>query len=275
MNALVRRPRRLFALAPFVGLSLFAGSSSADPTPVASDPASFHYSSPLAAPKAVTLSGMNGGIRAEPSADGKLDVRVVLSGGGDASHYRVVSREEAGGVAVCVLDADESPDVCRVSGKVERRSQSSHHHEPSIDLVARVPAGVSLSASTLNGAIEARGLTGEVRAATLNGDVKVAASRVVSATTLNGSVDATFASAPVGSIELSTNNGDVRATFSGHIDADVEAETVHGDISTSFPMQISTTPGGFGPKSGRAHVGGGGARIRARTINGDVALKGT
>ena len=38
-------------------------------------------------------------------------------------------------------------------------------------------------------------------------------------------------------------------------------------------MAIETTPGGFGPKSGRARLGNGGAKIRAESINGNVELR--
>ena len=38
-------------------------------------------------------------------------------------------------------------------------------------------------------------------------------------------------------------------------------------------MPIETTPGGHGPKSGRTRLGKGGARIDARSLNGDVVLR--
>jgi hypothetical protein len=267
-------PARL-ALAAFATLGLAATPAAAGPPPGAvtiAEVASFHYASPLAPPRTLRLSGSNGGITVSASTDGKLDVTAVARDG-DASRIRVVTREEAGGVAVCVLFADESPDGCQLSGVDRSHSGRGHHNEPTVDLVARVPAGVALTAGTLNGAIRARGMTGEVRATTLNGDVEVTGSNVAEATTLNGNVDATFGSVPTGRVELSTNNGNVRVSFPAGANADVEASTIHGEITTSFPMAIQTTPGGFGPKSGKARLGNGGARVQAKSINGNVEVR--
>jgi DUF4097 and DUF4098 domain-containing protein YvlB len=96
---------------------------------------------------------------------------------------------------------------------------------------------------------------------------------VAEATTLNGNVTATFAKAPAGRVTLSTNNGNVKVSFTGSIDADLEASTIHGEITATFPMSIQTTPGGFGPKSGRAKLGNGGVKIEARAINGNVDVR--
>ena len=130
-----------------------------------------------------------------------------------------------------------------------------------------------VAASAMNGAIHAHGMTAEVRATTLNGDVDVSAATVPEATTLNGNVTASFASAPRGKVELSTNNGNVRANLPSGVDADIDAETSNGEIMVTFPMAIDAVPGGFGPKSGHARLGKGGARIDAHTTNGNVEIK--
>jgi hypothetical protein len=270
----MRLPTR-FAFAPLASLALAAPPVAASPAPVTvSEVASFHCTSPIAASRAVRLDAFNGGITVAQSADGKLDVRAIAVDG-DASRVRVITREEAGGVAVCVLFADESPEQCRV-GSVDRTSSGrGHQNGPTIDLVARVPAGVSLIAGTLNGAIHARGVSGDVHATTLNGDVEVSGGNVVEATTLNGNVTATFGKAPAATarVAVTTNNGNVKVSLPVGIDADIDASTIHGEITTSFPMAIETTPGGFGPKSGRARLGNGGAKIRAESINGNVELR--
>jgi hypothetical protein len=273
----MRLPAR-FAFAPFALLALTAPPVEASPTPLTpatvSEVASFHYAGPVAAARTVRLNAFDGGITVSQSADGKLDVRAVAVDG-DASRVRVISREEAGGVAICVLFADETPDDCRLNGVDRASSGNRHENGPTIDLVARVPAGVSLIAGTLNGAIHARGLSGDVHASTLNGDVEVSRGNVAEATTLNGNVTATFGRAPPATarVALTTNNGNVKVSLPVGVDADIDASTIHGEITTSFPMAIETTPGGFGPKSGRARLGNGGARIRAESINGNVDVR--
>jgi hypothetical protein len=253
-------------------LAVSAAAASPPPGVAVSEVAPFHYAGAVSAPRSVRLATSNGDITATASTDGKLDVRAVVTDG-DPSRVRVITREEAGGVAICVLFADESPDGCRLSGVSSSSGGRNHANEPSITLVARIPAGVSLAASAMNGAIHAHGMTAEVRATTLNGDVDVSAATVPEATTLNGNVTASFASAPRGKVELSTNNGNVKANLASGVDADIDAETSNGEIMVTFPMAIDAVPGGFGPKSGHARLGKGGARIDAHTTNGNVEIK--
>jgi hypothetical protein len=247
----------------------------AAPSLVVSEAAPFHYANTLAAPGGVRLASLNGGIDVSASSDGKLDVHAVVRGGdpSQVGQVRVIAREEAGGVAICILFTEESPDRCHLSGLTGQSSGMNHHNAPSVDLVARVPAGVSLFANSLNGAIHARGLTAEARVTTLNGDVEVTAGSVPEATTQNGSIDVTCAKPPTGSASFTTTNGNVKVTYPSALDADVEASTVNGEIKTSFPMTIDSTPGGHGPKSGHARVGKGGAHVTVHSVNGNVEVR--
>jgi len=264
--------RQLPSVLSFAALAFAALPAAADPTPgvAVSEVSAFHYSAPVAPPRTIRLATSSGDISATASPDGKLDVRAVVTQG-DPSRVRVITREEAGGVAICVLFADQSPDGCHLDGI--HTSGSGHEKEPSITLVARVPAGVSLAVSSLNGAIHAHGMTADLRASTLNGDVDVSAATIAEATTLNGNVDATFGSAPKGTVALTTNNGNVTVHFPAGVDADIDASTSNGQIKTTFPMAIDSVPGGFGPKSGRARLGRGGAHVDAHTINGNVEIR--
>lgn len=257
-----------------LGLAATVAGASSPPGVTVSEVSSFHYASAVTAPRTLRLAAFNGGITVSPSTDGTIDVHAVVTDG-DPARVRVVTREEAGSVAVCVQFADESPDGCRASGGDRPASgRKDHQNGPTVDLVARVPSGVLLTAGTLNGAIQARGLGGEVHATTLNGDVTVSAGNVAEATTLNGNVDVSFAAPPAGRVTLGTNNGNVKVCLPRAIDAEIEASTVHGEITATFPMSIATTPGGWGPKNGQARLGKGGPRIQIRSINGNVEIRG-
>jgi hypothetical protein len=265
-------PAAAFALALAAVPLTSAAAAPAPGAPTVSDVASFHWSGPLAAPRMLRLAGSNGGITVSAATDGKLDVHAVATDG-DASRVRVVAREDAGGVVVCVLYADESPDDCQVSGVNRNHNGGNHHNEPTVALVARIPAGVALNAETLNGAIRAHGASADIHATTLNGDVDVSGGTVTEATTLNGNIDASFASAPTGRATFTTNNGNVKVKLPSGSNADVEVSTMHGEITASFPLAIESTPGGFGPKSAKGKIGSGGAHLQARTINGNVDLR--
>lgn len=263
-------------LAAFSAFSAFSGlaasASSAPPAgPTVSEISAFHYAAPLAGARTARLAATNGAIEVTPSLDGKLDVRAVVRKG-DPAQVRVVTREEPTGVAVCVFFADESPDACHVGG-ITPHNETNHQNGPRVDLVARVPAGVSLVASTLNGDLHAQGVTGEVRASTLNGNVDVAGGTVREATTLNGDVTAHFANPPSADATFSTNNGNVRVFFPAHTDASVETSTTSGELRGNVGMRVSSVPGGYGPKSGSATIGRGGPKIQARSINGDIDIE--
>jgi DUF4097 and DUF4098 domain-containing protein YvlB len=265
-------PARLAVAFASLGL---ASPAFADPAPgvTVSEVRAFHATNALAAPRPLRLSAISGSVSITPSTDGKLDVTAVVERG-DASLVRVVTRDDANGVAICVLFAEQSPNDCGASD-TRAQARGDHHDSPTVSLVAHVPAAISVSASSLNGAIHAEGLAGSLRATTMNGDVHVSAAAISEASTLNGDIIATFAQAPAGHVKLSTNNGDVKASFASTLDADVTASTMHGDIVASFPIAISSTPGGFGPKSGRARVGRGGAEVQASTMNGNIELHET
>src|SRR5438552_10240011 len=222
----------------FVAASVLVASAAlAAPAAVAVAPGAFHHSAPLAADRAVRLDSVLGSIEATPSTDGKLDVVAAVKDG-DASLARVVAREEAGGVAVCVLFPEDSPDDCRLDG-VKRATRHGHDHAPTVDLIARVPKGVRLVAQSVNGAVRARGLTGNVRASTVNGDVVVETSGVAEATTVNGGISVVLGAPPRAPVAFTTTNGKVTLTLPAGTDADVEAETVMGSLSASFPIDVS------------------------------------
>jgi hypothetical protein len=271
-------PRLALSAAAVLSLSLTSlapeALASAPPSgqPIVSDVASFHWSSALASPRMVRLDGTNGSITVSASTDGKLDVRATVSDG-DPARVKVVAREEGAGVVVCVLYADESPDACRVGGVNRSGSGKGHHNDPTVDLIARVPAGVSVAAETLNGGIHVNASGSEVRATTLNGNIDVSGATVTEATTLNGNVEASLSSPPAGRTAFTSNNGNVKVRLPGATNADVEASTMRGEITVTFPMTIESTPGGFGPKNGKGKIGSGGPKLEAKTINGNVEIR--
>ncbi len=251
-------------------LGLGARARAAEPPATSSDVASFHWTSSATAPRTLRLYGSNGGITVSASADGKADVHAVIKDG-DPALARIVRIDEPDAVTICVLFADEPPSDCSPNG-ISHGSHGDHRNPPTIDLIARIPAGVSLSATTANGSIRAHDVGGEVRASTANGNVDVSGARIVEAITANGNVDARLASVPVSQTRFVTTNGNVNVRVPRGTNADVEAATMHGEISASFPMTIHSTPGGFGPKSGAGRIGSGGARIEAKTTNGNVDI---
>lgn len=185
---------------------------------------------------------------------------------------KVVVREDPGGIAVCVLFVQDSPDDCRL-GAVQRHDHPHDNGDSDVRLVVRVPRGVTLVAGTLSGSISAQGLTGPVRASTLNGDVRVSTQATAEATTANGAVEVSFATPPTGPLSFETMNGQVKVDLPAGTNAAIDASTTNGEISANFPMTLHTLPMGLGPKEGHAQLGQGGPTLQAHTKNGNVVLR--
>ncbi|HJR62707.1 MAG TPA: DUF4097 family beta strand repeat-containing protein [Gemmatimonadaceae bacterium] len=140
-----------------------------------------------------------------------------------------------------------------------------------VDFTVRVPSGVKVNASTINGAIAVRGADDEVEVQTVNGGIEAATSRgPIQAQTVNGSIVARMDSLTGdGDIQLETVNGSITAYMPDSFDAMLDAETVNGRVTTDFPI---TTSGTISPKELRGSIGRGGRTISLETVNGSVRL---
>ena len=130
--------------------------------------ASLHWSGRVPPGGILEIRGLNGPVRVEATGDERVEVlasrrgpRALLA----ALEVKVV--EHARGVAVCTvwqgLDASASR---RVERRVSRGVAEVH-----VDILARVPPGVRVIASTFNGDIEVVGLGSLVEAGAANGRV--------------------------------------------------------------------------------------------------------
>ncbi|HJU65000.1 MAG TPA: DUF4097 family beta strand repeat-containing protein [Gemmatimonadaceae bacterium] len=140
-----------------------------------------------------------------------------------------------------------------------------------VNFTVRVPNGVKVNASTVNGAIAVRGAGDEVEVETVNGGIEATTTRgPIQAQTVNGSIVARMDSlAGEGDIQLETVNGSITAYVPSAFDAELEAETVNGRVTSDFPI---TTSGEITPKQLHGVIGRGGRSISLETVNGSVRL---
>lgn len=238
------------------------------------------------------LNSVNGPVTIEPSTDNQVHVRAekeVRRGSVTDVAFRVI--QMGGDVRICAI---WRRDTCDEEGLRSRRNDDDEDRDDRRDVRVRffvkVPAGVRLSAGTVNGEMRVRDLTSDVRASTVNGRVEVRnVGGEVRATTVNGGVDVTTRSGPVnantvngnidvrmssiprdGEMSFHTVNGSVTVETPSSLDANVSLDTMHGSISSDFPVQLS---GKFGPRHAEGVVGRGGRSIRLRTLNGSVELR--
>ena len=239
------------------------------------------------------LNNINGPVTIEPSNDNQVHVRAekeVRRGSRTDVAFRVI--QTGGDVRVCAI---WRRDVCDEEGLRSRRNDDDdedrdERRDVRVRFFVKVPAGVRLSAGTVNGEMRVRDLTSDVRAATVNGRVEVRnvggevkATTVngavavttrggpVNASTVNGDIDVSMGSAPRdGDMSFHTVNGSVIVQTPSGLDADVSLDTMHGSISSDYPVQLS---GKFGPRHAEGTVGRGGRSIKLRTLNGSVELR--
>jgi hypothetical protein len=237
------------------------------------------------------LSSVNGPVTIEPSTDNMVHVRaekVVKRGDVTDVAFQVI--QSGGDVRICAL---WRRSVCDEDGMHSRRNEDddeNDRHDVQVRFTVKVPAGVRLSAGTVNGEMRVRDLTSDVRASTVNGRVEVRnVGGPVRATTVNGGVDVSTRSGPVsastvnGDIDVTMTsltrtddmsftsvNGSVRVETPANLNADVSLETMRGSISSDFPVTLS---GRFGPRNARGTIGRGGQEIKMRTLNGSIELR--
>ena len=252
----------------------------------------------------------NGEVTISESSGAEVEVRVekTTERGSSIADMGVIVRRTGGGLVVCaVYDDDDDCDMDRgyQRGRRRRGWDNSRTHAR---LIVRVPAGVSVQASTGNGDMSISGAVSEVSASSGNGRVLISGTAgKVSARTGNGRVTVEGAR---GSVEANTGNGDVRVSTSsgpvsvrsgnGDIDvsmdrlersaamtfttgngrisltvpdgfgAEINSSTGSGTITTDLPIQLV---GSINPKRVRGTLGKGGEPLEIRSGSGDIEIR--
>jgi hypothetical protein len=127
-------------------------------------------------------------------------------------------------------------------------------------------------ANTVGGSVEAQSLSGELEVSTVSGDLTVvegSGSRV-RADSVSGSMVLDLDPGAGADVRLTTVSGDVAIRIPEPGDAEVDVSTTSGHASCSF-AELPVT-GQWGGKRITGRVGRGGARLKAVTVSGAIAL---
>jgi hypothetical protein len=228
----------------------------------------------------VRTRNMNGGIVVEQATGDRVEVTAIkkASRGGDTSVVKIELRQSPGGGDVIVCAIWDNQGTCDEDGYSSGRRNNrrwsddeSERRNVSVEFRVKLPAGVRLDASTVNGGIEITGATSEVRASSVNGGIRASSSGgPVRANTVNGGIDVRMGTF-TGSEELSysTVNGSVKVRLPENANADIELSTVNGSLESAFPI---TMQGRLDRHHIRARLGSGGPRLTFSTVNGSVEL---
>ncbi len=239
------------------------------------------------------LSSVNGPVTIEASRDNMVHVRAVKEvRRGSVSDVAFQVVQSGGDVRVCAL---WRRSTCEADGVQSSRNDDddddrNDRTDVRVTFTISVPAGVRVSAGTVNGEMRVSNLTSDVRASTVNGRVEVMnVGGAVRASTVNGAVDVSTRNGPVnastvngdidvkmrsvardGEMKFNTVNGSINVEMPESLDANIEMETMRGSITSDYPVQLS---GKFGPRKASGTIGRGGRRIELETLNGSVALR--
>lgn len=230
----------------------------------------FRWTGRLAQGRTVEIRGVNGDVDVTLAGGSEVEVTAVKRArDDDPAEVKIEAIEHAGGVTICAVYPDRrGRNRC---GTGDDYRMNTEDNDVAVHFTVRLPAGVSLDANTVNGAIEATGLRSDVEASTVNGGIEVETTGRAQGQTVNGGVKVALGRADwSGEWEFSTVNGGIDVTLPANASLRVEAETVNGDITTDFPL---TVEGRFGPRSVRGTIGSGGRDLELSTVNGSIRLR--
>lgn len=225
----------------------------------------------------VYVRNLNGPVRVEQGTGNKVEVRAEKHWRrGDPQDVKITVRQVGGNdgdVIVCALWNDRAS--CDEDGYHSHndgwRGNDNNRNDVQVEFVVKLPAGVKIDASTVNGGVEVDGATAEVVARTVNGSVEARSTGgPVSARTTNGDISVRSASLDRDDTDYSTTNGSITVELPASVNAEIDMRTVNGRLSSDFPL---TVEGSFSPRRLHATLGKGGARLRLSTVNGSIRLR--
>jgi len=223
------------------------------------------------------VRNLNGTIRVERGTGSEVEVTAEKRWRrGDPADVTIeVTRVGSGDqdVVVCAIWRDHT-DRCDERGyRSEGRNRRGWDRDDdvAVDFTVRLPAGVKLDASSINGRLDISGASAEVVAHTVNGGITARSTGgPVEASTVNGDIDVEMASTGNADLSFETVNGSIEVTVPDDLNADVSMRTVNGSVGSDFPMTLN---GRINPRRINATIGRGGRRLEFTTVNGSIDLK--
>ena len=214
----------------------------------------------------VEIGNINGRIEVRPGEGNAVEVIARKTASGPS---RESAKEALGRIEI----VDEStPTLVKVETKLQRNSGGLFGGGSlQVEYIVRVPAGVELHASTVNGGVEIEGVTGKVHAEATNGGIRARdISGQIEATTTNGGVDVDLARLSDAGVKLECTNGGIKLRLPADSKASISARITNGGIETSGLSLESSGEQSRRRLDGR--LNGGGARIDLEGTNGGIRI---
>jgi hypothetical protein len=262
-----------------VVIAAFAAAAASN----AQDAGEWRWHSTLRAGQTIELKGISGDIHAERAAGAEVEVVAVRRAGrrdrGEPGEVTFEVLPHGAGVTICAMYPTpkwafdprndwRGPNEC-APGDGGRMNSNS---DVRVEWTVRVPAGVVLSARTVNGSIDVHSLASDVQALTVNGSVTISTSGWAEAATINGSIDATLGNAEwTGALDYRTLNGNITVRLPSRANVDLHAESLNGGrVVADVPLEL-TTHARRSRVTGR--IGRGGRDLFLGVMNGSVTIR--
>ena len=206
------------------------------------------------------------------SSRGSSDLEVMVPKGSRVSingvSAEIMIREVEGALRLQTVSGEidvevygEDVEAKTVSGQITIRGQE-------------VPALLVLN--TVSGDADISRIRGELVANSVTGDLDISSAELARARirTTNGDIDLSTGLAEDGRVDMEAINGDLRLDIINDVNAEFDIETFNGSINNDFGPDAEAvsryTPG----KSLRFTEGDGSSRVRIKTLNGTISLRG-
>jgi len=223
----------------------------------------FHQTYPLNANGRIELQNINGAVHITVWDQNQVKVDAIKR----AEDQQDLKDEE--------IIVDAHADSISIQTKYRQRETSwrnSHHRGAEVEYMLTVPRRVRLDEIKLiNGGLDVSGVTGVVRASCINGKIEARGlAGELKLSTINGPLDAELERVAT-SVELSSVNGPLHLTLPSDAKARIEATTVHGGIENNFGLHANNHR--WVGHDLHGELGGGGAHISLRNVNGPIEVR--
>lgn len=228
----------------------------------------FHWTGKLAAEQVVEIKNVNGAIDVTGATGDQVEVTAIRSGPDkDQVHVEAVKGPE--GMIFCAV----YPGGTCAAGS----SSHSYVHDvhAKVDFDVRIPRNLRLTATNVNGRVQADGIGRYVKASSVNGAVDVSTDAWAEVSSVNGSIHARMGRGDwPGTLKISTVNGGINLDMPASLNSDVNFSSVNGRLSSDFPVTMSSANGlRWGPKSMHGRIGNGGRELDVSSVNGSVEIR--
>ncbi len=250
-------------------LSLLALLAAAPALGQASD--EFNWSGRVSRGQSLEIKNVNGPLFFEPASGDTIEVTAVKEGpSDDIAEVEIEVVEHADGVTICAIFPRRWGLGSNACEPGDNNHSGSSKNKTKVTFRVRLPAGVVLDATTMNGAISAGDLRSDVQLLTMNGRIDISTTGWASAKTMNGAIECRMGSTDwSGDIELESMNGAITVEMPANANAEIAAATMNGSVNSDWALEKS----GWIRNKAHGTIGSGGRKLDISTMNGSIRIR--